>query len=159
MKVYFLRHGLAGDRAEWQGDDFDRQLTEEGKKKLTRTAETIATLDLKLDVIITSPLVRASQTAEIVAHKLNLLTKLVKDDRLDPDLNIRRLAKILEEYADRDAIMLVGHEPSFSELVGHLIGGGRIECKKGSLAAVKLNDPAALRGELMWLMQPKMLVG
>ncbi len=73
MKLYFLRHGLAGERSEWKGNDFDRPLTEDGKTKMAVEAATIAKLNLGLDAILTSPLVRAYQTAEIVAQKLKLM--------------------------------------------------------------------------------------
>lgn len=157
MKLYFLRHGLAGERSEWKGNDFDRPLTEEGKAKMEAEAVAIAKLDLGLDAILTSPLVRAYQTAEIVARKLKLENKLVKDERLDVDFDLNRLAKILRSHANAQALMLVGHEPSFSETIGELIGGGRVVCKKGGLALVELDDPTSLRGELEWLLTPKLL--
>jgi phosphohistidine phosphatase len=155
MKLYFLRHGLAGDRATWQGADCDRPLTDEGKEKMARTADTLAALDLALDAIVTSPLVRAHQTAEIVARKLNGV-QLIKDDRLDPEFDSRRLAKILADHSTASELMLVGHEPGFSMTIGELIGGGRVECKKGGVACVKLDAPF-LRGELVWLAPPKIL--
>jgi phosphohistidine phosphatase len=157
MKLYFLRHGLAGDRARWEGDDFDRPLTEEGKDRVAREAVTIAHLELGLEVVMTSPLVRAFQTAEIVARKLNLLDKLVKDERLGPGFAAPHLPKILAAHAKANAVMLVGHEPSFSEAISYLIGGGRVVCKKGSLACVDLEDASRLRGKLLWLLQPKVL--
>ncbi|HVP77825.1 MAG TPA: phosphohistidine phosphatase SixA [Thermodesulfobacteriota bacterium] len=157
MKLYFLRHGLAGDRTRWPGDDFDRPLTDEGKDRIAREAVTIAHLELGLEVVMTSPLVRAFQTAEIVARKLNLLDKLVKDERLGPGFSAPHVPKILAAHAKANAVMLVGHEPSFSEAISYLIGGGRVVCKKGSLACVDLEDASSLRGKLLWLLQPKVL--
>jgi phosphohistidine phosphatase len=157
MILYFLRHGLAGDRDEWTGDDFKRPLTEEGKERMAREAATIARLGLDLDLILTSPLVRAYQTAEIVAQELNLVDKLVKDERLGLDFGPEKLALILQTYSIASALMLVGHEPSFSETIGDLIGGGSVECKKGSLARVNLPNPMSLQGDLVWLIPPKVL--
>jgi phosphohistidine phosphatase len=157
MKLYFLRHGLAEDRARWQGDDFDRPLTEEGKYRIAREAVTIASLELGLEVVLTSPLARAYQTAEIVARKMKLLDKLLKEELLGPGFTAAHLPKILAEHAKADAVMLVGHETSFSETIGFLIGGGRVVCKKGSLACVDLEDASFMRGALLWLLQPKVL--
>ena len=157
MILYFLRHGLAGDRDEWTGDDFRRPLTEEGKERMVREAATIARLGLNLDLIITSPLARAYQTAEIVAQELNLMDKLVKDERLGLDFGLEKLALILQTYPAAAALMLVGHEPSFGETIGDLIGGGSVECKKGSLARVDLPNPMSFKGDLVWLIPPKVL--
>lgn len=157
MKLYFLRHGLAGEPSEWRGNDFDRPLTDEGKERMTRQAATIATLDLELDAVLTSPLMRAYQTAEIVARQLNRLDKLMKDERLGPGFNTQQLAKILAAHPKANALMLVGHEPGLSETIGDLIGGGRVVCKKGSLIRVDVNAET-LRGELVWSLPPGFLV-
>jgi phosphohistidine phosphatase len=157
MKLYFLRHGRA-DRSAWMGMDFERPLTEEGKERMAQEADTIHHLDLGLDAILTSPLLRAFQTAEIVAERLNALDLLVVDERLEPGFGPGDLAEILEEYPQADEIMLVGHEPDFSETIGYLIGGGTIVCKKGSLARVDLIDAGPMAGELVWLIPPKALI-
>ena len=157
MKLFFLRHGLAGDRSEWKGNDASRPLTDEGVKKMKRAAATLDELDLKLDVIITSPLVRARQTAEIAAQKLNLNSKLVKDQRLAPGFNVDHLRAVLLNHPGVNAVMLIGHEPDFSETISALVGGGRIVCKKGGLALVELPDANSRHGELVWLMPPKVL--
>ncbi len=157
MKVYFLRHGLAGDPNEWEGDDFDRPLTDEGRERMTREAKAMAKLDLEPDVIVTSPLVRAKQTAEIVADRLRLRERLVEDERLAPGFNTERLVRILQDHTDADALMVVGHEPDFSFTLGQLIGGGKIDLKKGGLACVDLPDAASLDAVLLWLVPPKVL--
>ena len=158
MKLYFLRHGLAGESAEWKGNDFTRPLTEEGIAKMKRSAETLARMELDLQLILTSPLVRAYQTAEIVAKQFKMTDKLVKDERLGANFGIKYLAEILAENSKVDSLMLVGHEPGMSETVSHLIGGGRVVFKKGALAYVELSDIKSLRGELVWLLPPKALV-
>jgi phosphohistidine phosphatase len=115
-------------------------------------------LGFALDVIVTSPLVRARQTAAIVAEALGLRDKLVEDERLGPGFDLVRLAEIVRAQRGADAVMLVGHEPSFSMTIGRLAGGGAIDVKKGSLARVDVADPSELRGELVWLIPPKVLV-
>lgn len=157
MKLFFLRHGLAGERSEWKEDDAKRPLTEEGKEKIQGVAATIAKWDLDLDMIITSPFVRSYQTAEIVAHKLKLLDKLAEDDRVAFGFDADKLAKILAAYPKANALMFVGHEPDFSETISRLIGGGRVVVKKGGLACIDLPDPKAMQGELLWLVPPKLM--
>jgi phosphohistidine phosphatase len=157
MTLYVLRHGRA-DRSAWMGMDFERPLTEDGKECMLREADFIAQLDLGLDAILTSPLVRAYQTAEIVAERLNMLDLLTVDEQLEPGFGPIDLAEILEGYPEADEIMFVGHEPDFSETISYLIGGGNIVCKKGSLARVDLIDAGPLAGELVWLIPPKALI-
>jgi phosphohistidine phosphatase len=157
MRCYFLRHGLAAEANEWSGSDFDRPLTSDGVELMTREAKTIAALGLKLDVIITSPLVRAKQTAAIVAKKLEIPDRVVEDERLGAGFGPSRLVDILARHAGANAIMLVGHEPGMSGAIAHLAGGVALDFKKGSLARVDLADPATLQGELVWLIPPKVL--
>lgn len=157
LKLYMLRHGLAGNRSEWKDDDTKRPLTEEGKEKIEDAAASIAKWDLHLDVIITSPYTRAYQTAEIVARKLKLLDRLVKDDRLGYGFDVDKLAKILSGYPKANVLMFVGHEPDFSETIARLIGGGHVVMKKGGLACIDLPDPQAMAGELLWLVPPKLM--
>ncbi len=156
MKLFFLRHGLA-DRSAWSGDDFARPLTQHGVDRMILEAETIAKLDLPLDAILTSPLKRALQTAEIVAEQLNLLDRLKVDERLSPGFGRADLLAILEDHTYAEALMFVGHEPDFSYTIEGIIGGGTVVCKKGSLARVDLTDAGVLSGELVWLIPPKAL--
>lgn len=143
MNLYFLRHGLAEEREVWEGSDFDRPLTKKGKDRMKRSAEKIAELELGLDTVITSPLKRAYETAEIVADQLEDC-RLKEDQRLGPGFNAAMLERILGEYSDAEALMLVGHEPDFSQTIEELTGG-RVVCKKGSLARVDLIFDTNLR--------------
>lgn len=155
MKLFFLRHGIASDQSEWKGDDAQRPLTGEGIEKMKRSASSLQELKLSVEVIITSPLTRARQTAEIVAKKLDC--KLIEDTRLSPGFNIDKLSGMLLDHPKAETIMFVGHEPDFSATVAELIGGGLIEFKKGGLAMVELPNPRKCRGELIWLIPPKIL--
>ena len=157
MKLYFLRHGLAGQRTEWEGNDFDRPLTDEGKRRMVREAAAFRELKLDLDVIITSPLARAYQTAKIVAKQLSLLDRLITEELLKPGFGTDSLKEVIKKYADAKALMLVGHEPDFSTTISHIIGGGRVVCKKGGLAFVDMQKLPELTGELVWLITPKLL--
>ena len=155
MILYFLRHGLAGVREEWQGDDARRPLTKKGSKNLVTQAKTLARLDLQLDVIITSPLTRAFQTADIIAGALKMVAQLKQDERLAPGFGRDDLEQVLADHPQAKTIMLVGHEPDFSLTISALIGGGKVILKKGSLTRVDITATAPLQGNLVWLLPPK----
>jgi phosphohistidine phosphatase len=156
MKIYFLRHGIAGDRESWSGSDFDRPLTDEGRVRMDREAKSIAKLDLNIEAIVSSPLVRAKETAEIVAARLKLKRDPLVDERLGPEFDLVRLAAILSEQAELPAIMLVGHDPSMTEVLGELTGA-RLDLKKGGLACVEATNAQEGSGTLLWLATPKLL--
>jgi len=158
MKLYFLRHGLA-DWPEWDvARDHERPLTKEGLKKMKAEAKTIAALDLQLDAILSSPYTRAFQTADIVAKELGLEVQI--EPLLAPGLDLDRLAEIVRAHATAQALLLAGHEPSFSAVIAHLIGSSRLLMKKGALARVDLLGQVneGLQGELVWLLQPRILI-
>jgi phosphohistidine phosphatase len=157
VTLYFLRHGQAGNRAEWQGDDSARPLTTDGKRRMQREAAAIRALGVSPEVILSSPLVRAQQTAEILAEGLDLRDRLVTDRRLGPGFDPRQLKALLAAHRDASALLLVGHEPDFSDTISRLIGGGRLDVKKGGLALVELEDRTALAGRLLWLLPPRVL--
>ena len=150
MQLYFLRHGVA-DWPDWDpAQDHARPLTKEGVKKMKVEAKAI-------DAVLSSPLTRAWQTADIVAEKLGL--EVSEEPRLAPGFNLDRLAEIVAHYASAKALLLVGHEPTFSLTIGQLIGGGRIVMKKGALARVDLIAREPLSGQLIWLVSPRVLTG
>jgi phosphohistidine phosphatase len=157
MRLYLLRHGKAESRAEWRGDDAARPLTAEGEAAVRREAKALRAMDLALDAIVTSPLARARGTAEIVADELGMSGRLTEDDRLAPGFDIPRLERLLAAHAPVRNVMLVGHEPDFSETVAALIGGGDVVMKKGGLARVDVTAPVAGGGELVWLLAPSLL--
>jgi len=156
--LYFLRHGEAADAGTWRGDDFRRPLTDRGRERLALQAEAMKHLDLAVDEIVTSPLLRARQTAEIVADALQIADRLVADERLGADFGFAQLARVLHDHAKARALMLVGHEPSLGAVIGRLIGGATVEVKKGSLARVDLSRTSELKGELIWLVPPRVLL-
>jgi phosphohistidine phosphatase len=158
MILYFLRHGLAGSHEEWKGDDALRPLTKKGMKNMVSQAKCINEMELNLDVIVTSPLARAFQTADIVADELKMGEKLVQDERLAPGFGMDDLAQVLQSYPDASNIMLVGHEPDFSQTVSALIGGSRLVIKKGGLARIDVFNADPLQGKLIWLLPPSVMI-
>jgi phosphohistidine phosphatase len=159
MNCYFLRHGVAVEPQEWRGSDADRPLTRDGIKRMEHEAGGIARLSLDLRLIVTSPLLRAKQTASIVADELRMRDELVVDDRLANGFNAEGCRAILADHADADSVLLVGHEPTMSAVIGELIGGASVELKKGGLAGVELAGRAGRAGTLICSIPPKVLVG
>jgi phosphohistidine phosphatase len=160
MKLYLLRHGLA-DRSAWQGNDFERPLTTEGRRRLENQARNLARLGVSFAAILSSPLQRAWQTASIVAQGLGLEDVLHTDDRLGAGFGPAALEAILAEMLaqdpDLDSLLLVGHEPGFSETISAVTGGSRIVCKKGSLARIDLERLSPVAGQLIWLVPSRLL--
>ena len=157
VKLLLLRHGLA-DRACYSGsDDRLRPLTDTGVARMEAEAANLARLGLGCRAILTSPLTRCRQTADIAAAALGLDGQVVEEARLAPGFDLEDLAAILQENAGLDTIMLVGHEPDFSYLVSGLTGGSDIVFKKGGLARVDLVPGPPLAGDLVWLIPPKIL--
>ncbi len=156
MRLLFLRHGQAEPRETWTGADEGRPLTAEGRLAMAREATTIARLGLAPDAILTSPLIRAHETAQIVAEGLGMADRLRRDVRLAPGFGPAQMEAILDEHREARTLMLVGHEPDFSLIIGSLVGGAAVVCKKGGLARVDV-DPESGAAELVWLLPPKVL--
>jgi phosphohistidine phosphatase len=149
MKLYLLRHGNA-DWAEWNQPDTDRPLTEKGRKKTRRTAKLLCRMKELPALVLSSPLPRAWQTAEIVAQRLE--SELRQECELSPGFNAEKLRKILARGAGDD-LMIVGHEPDFSAVIRALTGA-EVKLAKGAVARIDL-VLGETRGRLIWLIPPK----
>ncbi len=119
MRLYFLRHGQAGDKDTWPGDDFQRPLTAGGRAEMEAAANGLRALNLKPNVVLSSPLVRARQTAEIAAQAFGMA--ITEAAPLAPGCDLDGLADALRPYRQVDEVLIVGHEPDFSTLIGLLI--------------------------------------
>jgi phosphohistidine phosphatase len=148
MKLYFLRHGKA-DWPNWKKPDDERPLTKKGKKETREMAKFLGKFDVAPKLILSSPLPRAWETAEITAKCLDV--KLKEEPALKPGFGIREVAAILKRVKDDD-LMIVGHEPDFSATIAALTGA-RIDLAKGGAACVELES--ASNGRLVWLMPAK----
>ena len=149
MKLCFLRHGEA-DWPNWTKPDNERPLTERGRKEMKRVAKFLERLKLVPDVILTSPLPRASQTAEIVGKRLGI--ELQTEAALAHGFSIERLRRLLAKR-DAECVMIVGHEPEFSEIIGELTGG-KTKISKAGVALLEINR-SGTSGTLLWLFPPK----
>jgi phosphohistidine phosphatase len=149
MQLYFLRHGEA-DWPDWTKPDDERPLTDFGKKEVRQVAKFLNRLKVKPDLIVTSPLPRALQTAEVAAEQLK--TKLRQDEALEPGFGISELNTVLKRHRSK-VLMLVGHEPDFSSVISALTGGF-LKMSKAGVALIDI-DPETEKGRLLWLFPPK----
>jgi phosphohistidine phosphatase len=158
-ELYLVRHGLAEERGEAWPDDAKRPLTEDGIDRMRKAARGLARLGVTIDVVLTSPLVRARQTAEIVAAAIDPRPSLVAAESLSPGGSFAAVVADLEKHARKTRIALVGHEPGIGELAARLIGSRHaIEFKKGAVCRVDVETlPPSGPGDLRWLMTTKIL--
>jgi len=163
VNLYILRHGIATERGTpGFKTDADRALTPKGRRQLGQIAAAMKNMDLRFDLILSSPFVRARQTAEIVAKLLRLKKRLAFSDELTPGGNPKALIRQFNELQPApENALLVGHEPYLSRLVALLVSGGaapHLELKKGGLC--KLETGALRLGRcatLAWLLTPKQM--
>jgi phosphohistidine phosphatase len=175
VNLYILRHGIAAERGTpGFKTDADRPLTPKGRRQLRQIADAMKNLDLRFNLILSSPFLRARQTAEIVAQSLKLKKRLAFSDELAPDGDPKALIRQLNELepapaaialarigAPRKNVLLVGHEPYLSRLVALLISGKAattIDLKKGGLC--RLETDSLRFGQcaaLAWLLTPKQM--
>jgi phosphohistidine phosphatase len=149
MRVYFMRHGEA-DWPNWQGADEERPLTDKGVKELKLIAEAIAGLKIEVGAVLTSPLRRCVQTAEIVARALGKTAAV--ESALAPGFDASQLAALIEGRSEE--LLLVGHEPDFSGAI-RAVTGGDVKMARAGLACIEIIDTERMRGDLIWLVPPK----
>lgn len=157
--LYLVRHAIAADRgAAWPDDDL-RPLTARGKEKFTRSVAGLAALEVRIDEILTSPLVRARQTADLLASGLRGRPLVRTTDVMRPGCPTARAIRELARQVRGRRVALVGHEPGLGELAAALVGAARpIAFKKG--AVCRLDLPPGARwtsATLTWCATPKML--
>ncbi|HET6960589.1 MAG TPA: phosphohistidine phosphatase SixA [Vicinamibacterales bacterium] len=158
-ELYLVRHGLAEERGDAWPDDTKRPLTDEGISRMRKAARGLARLGVSVEVVLTSPLVRARQTAEILAGALDPRPSLVNVDSLAPDGAYASVVADLEKHARKTRLALVGHEPMIGEFAARILGSRHpIEFKKGAVCRIDIDDlPPAGPGDLRWMLTPKIL--
>ena len=155
VELYLLRHAHAGNPDEWTGDDAERPLSPKGRRQAERLGRFLAERGFKPDVVLTSPKVRAAQTAELVCAAIG--ARFETDHRLGGPLDID-LLNILVADAACSRVMLVGHDPDFSDLCASLSGAQYLPLKKGALARIDSEMPLReATGLLRWLVPPDLL--
>jgi phosphohistidine phosphatase len=157
-KLYLIRHGVADARGDAWPDDTKRPLTQQGMAKLQKTMRGLAGTGVRLDVVLTSPLVRARQTADIVASVFDPHPAIVVVDSLAPGGTHQAVFKDIGKHGRRGNTALVGHEPDLGELAAHLIGTrAALEFRKGGICRIDIESTSAPAGKLRWLLTPKIM--
>src|SRR5438445_57024 len=149
LELYFLGHGEA-DWPDWEKSDDARPLTKRGKKEMHEVAAFLKRVKARPDLVVTSPLPRASQTAEIAAEHLKV--KCREDKLLAPGFGRQELERLLKKYP-AESLMIVGHEPDFTQTISQLTGAS-LKLSKAGVALVEL-DRSWRNGRLLWLFPPK----
>jgi phosphohistidine phosphatase len=157
MIVYFLRHASAGQHTILPKQDEKRAIDKIGEQQSHDVGRALAALGVGVDEVISSPLTRAVQTAELTAKEFGHKSKLVLSEAMRPEASYDQFHDLLAQYAKSKAIMVVGHNPSITEFLVHLLTGtetcGCIDFKKGAVAKVGVEGNEA---KLQWMLTPKM---
>jgi phosphohistidine phosphatase len=161
LELYIVRHGIAEDRAA-DGTDASRALTDEGVERLREVAEGLDALEIRWDVVLTSSLLRARQTADVLikAMKTNRgQPKLAVTSALVPEASPGAILAELRNYPDATSIALVSHEPLVSTLTANLLGSAvPLPFKKGGVCRIDFDEPPPYgTGLLRWFAPPKVL--
>lgn len=158
MELYLLRHGIAEDRAP-SGRDADRRLTDEGKKKLERVLERAFQAGVSPSLILSSPLKRAVETAEIAARELHYKGDVARTDALTPDSSPSDVWAEVRGQREQGSILLAGHEPLFSHTVAYMLGSthAMIDFRKAALVRIDFTSLGVEpRGVLQWMLTAKL---
>jgi phosphohistidine phosphatase len=156
IEVYLLRHADAGDPESWTRPDTERPLSAKGRRQAERLGRHLASIQFTPDAILTSPKVRAAETARIVAEALG--RDVTEDDRLAEAVDIAGVDAMIRGAGNQRRVVLVGHDPDFSELLSTLVGAPSLSLRKGALARVDLDPPIQPGGGVLrWLLPPDLL--
>ena len=151
IELHLLRHADAGDPMAWSGDDADRPLSAKGRRQAARLGALLAATRFLPDALISSPKLRARETADAVARALGV--DVVIDVRLGGALDLATVERIMADAGDARRPLLVGHDPDFSWIASEL-SGAPIEMKKGALARIDAATLGEGEGALRWLLPP-----
>ena len=163
MELYLLRHGEAGKRMTATAKDYERPLTATGEEEVEEIGEALRESGFKFDLIATSPLKRAKDTAEIVNKALRRKGKVEEWHELAPEGGRQSLYRRLARIKPGASVLCVGHEPYLTIAIGEMISrggtssaGSRIALKKGGMAKVSISGfSPTIIGELRWLLTAK----
>jgi phosphohistidine phosphatase len=155
LQLHLLRHADAGDPEAYKGPDAERPLSAKGKDQAKRLGSFLNDVGFAPDAVISSPKVRARQTAELAADRWK--TGVRFDDRLAAGFSPADVDAILADAGSPAKPVLVGHDPDFSELLSTLVGA-EVTMKKGAFARIDVRGSVADgRGTLRWLISPDLL--
>ena len=161
-ELYVMRHGLAVTRGSVRfSDDAQRPLVPEGKEKMREIAEGLKQVGFEVDWIVSSPLVRAVETAGIIAESMASSAPVDVCEAMRPGGSPEDLITFLAKRPSRTRVLVVGHEPDLSELAARLIGAGghaNLAFKKGGCCMIRFDEfPPKSPGQLVWWLTPRLL--
>jgi phosphohistidine phosphatase len=160
LELYLVRHAIAAERGPKYPDDRLRPLTPAGTKRFAESVPGLVEMDVVLDVVLTSPLVRARETAMVLAAALKPKPPIVEIEALAPGGRPQAIVEAIKAHAKRARRMaLVGHEPDLGELAARLLGArGGVEFKKGAVCLIDVDGATpGGPGTLRWMLTPKAL--
>lgn len=159
LQLYLIRHGIAAERGDEYPDDSKRPLTGHGITRLRREAKGLDALGITFAEVVSSPLARARQTADVLAGSLKSKPPVVTSDALAPAGTTAAVMQEIAKHARKGSVALVGHEPNLGELAARLIGArARLEFKKGGICRIDFEAlPPKGAGHLRWFLTPRML--
>jgi phosphohistidine phosphatase len=159
FELYLIRHGVAAERGDEFPDDSKRPLTSTGITRLRKEARALDAIGVGFDHIVTSPLVRTKQTADVFAETLKTKPSVSTSDALAPAGTSAAVIQELAKHARKGRVAVVGHEPNIGELAARLIGARTpLEFKKGAICRIDFETfPPKGAGQLRWFITPKML--
>lgn len=158
MKLYLLRHGIA-DESGAGIDDANRELTQDGRRKLRQILAAVAKTEPPPSLILSSPLKRAIQTAEIAGDVFKYKNQILRTKALLPSASAEQVWQEIRVHRDEASVVLVGHNPLFSDLAAYLMGcrDVLIDFKKGAILRVDLEQfPPQPKGILRWYLTAKL---
>ncbi len=158
MEIYVFRHGIAEDAAAGEPDS-SRKLTDEGKEKTAAVAKMARAANVRPSAILSSPYIRAVETARIAAKELEFEGKLITAPELVPHGSPENVWNVIRERREDDSILLAGHEPLLSRLVAYLLASPalQVEMKKSALVRIDVDSlRGAPHGILRWMLVPKL---
>ncbi len=155
MELYIIRHGIAIDRSA-EINEFDRYLTDEGKNELKIIGQGLKKIGINFDLIMSSPLIRAKQTAEIIAHETGYDIKKIKEtEYLEIGSNWKKAFDLID---NDEHVAFIGHNPMLSEMVCAILCGelnGNTPMKKAGVCRISMISKKIFSGELKWFIPPK----
>ena len=163
MELFILRHGEAGQRTSSIPGDKKRALTSSGKSEIEEIAKALKILGLKFDLIATSPLKRAYDTAAIVADIFDISKKVQVWNDLSPESNRTEVFHKISQLKEEDVVLIVGHQPMLGEIVNDMIHKGKsspsnLLLKKGGIVRIRVQKKSNIpKGELRWVITPRIL--
>jgi len=160
MIVYFVRHASAGERLDNATKDEKRSLDDEGTLQCRYIGRALALMDVHPDVVLSSPLKRAVQTASAIANEVGFEGKIVLENSLRPESKVDAFLSMLRSQSKYEVVMVVGHRPSIDEFISRILGistavNAVITMKKG--AVVRIDIEKRQHGNLVWSITPKLV--